>query len=247
MRERGLEPLRCYPLAPQASASTNSATRAVFSEVQLGTSWRAGLSSAVPSTVKAAVIKRSVSYESSPPPPLSRATLVIGLYAAMGIVALLIAAGRGDPDLYRLGGNPSATLLLAGPALGAAIGLVFVSLTRVATTRLQWARDLQTSFHDLLGPLTGREIGILAIASSIGEELLFRGALMPWFGVWISSAIFAALHIGPGRRFLPWTASAFVLGVMFAELAHYTGNLGGPICAHFAINFLNLRYIVRHS
>jgi hypothetical protein len=28
VREGGLEPPRCYPLAPQASASTNSATRA---------------------------------------------------------------------------------------------------------------------------------------------------------------------------------------------------------------------------
>ncbi len=170
--------------------------------------------------------------------------MVIGLYGAMGIVALLIAAGRGDPDLYRFGHEPAAWLLVAGPVLGAALGLSVVALTRVATKYWAWARELQASFHDLLGPLTAREILILALASSVGEELLFRGALMPWFGVWISSAIFAALHIGPGRRFLPWTASAFVLGALFALLASYTGSLGGPIAAHFAINFLNLRYIV---
>ena len=170
--------------------------------------------------------------------------MVIGLYGAMGIVALLIAAGRGDPDVYRFGHQPPAWLLLAGPGFGAVLGLAVVALTRVATRYFAWARELQASFHDLLGPLTGREIVILALASSIGEELLFRGALMPWFGVWISSAIFAALHIGPGRRFLPWTTSAFVLGVLFAELAARTGSLGGPIAAHFAINFLNLRYIV---
>jgi hypothetical protein len=170
--------------------------------------------------------------------------MVIGLYGAMGIVALLIAAGRGDPDVYRFGHEPRAWLLVAGPAFGGALGLAVVALTRVATRHFAWARALQESFHDLLGPLTSREIVILALASSIGEELLFRGALMPWFGVWISSAIFAALHIGPGRRFLPWTLSAFVLGVSFAELAQVTGSLGGPIAAHFAINFLNLRYIV---
>ncbi len=185
-----------------------------------------------------------MSYEPSPPPPLSRASLVIGLYAAMGIVAFLIAAGRGDPDLYRLGGSPAAWQLLVGPLAGAALGLSVVGLTRVATKHFQWARELHTSFKDLLGPLTGREIVILALASSIGEELLFRGALLPWFGVWIQAAVFAALHIGPGRRFLPWTASAFVLGLAFGALATWTGNLGGPIAAHFAINFLNLRYIV---
>lgn len=185
-----------------------------------------------------------MSYEPSPPPPLSRASLVIGLYGAMGIVAVLIAAGRGDPDLYRLGGSPEAWQLGAAPVLGALLGLGVVGLTRVATKHFQWARDLHTSFKDLLGPLTGREIVILALASSIGEELLFRGALLPWLGVWIQAAIFALLHIGPGRRFLPWTASALVLGLAFGWLAQWTGNLGGPIAAHFAINYLNLKFIV---
>jgi len=185
-----------------------------------------------------------MSYQGSPPPPLSRATLVIGLYAAMGIVAFLLAAGRGDPDVYRLGGSPAGWQLASAPALGLVLGLIVVALTRVATSRYQWARDLYTSFKDLLGPLSGREIVILALASSIGEELLFRGALMPWVGVWVQAAVFAVLHIGPGRRFLPWTVSAFVLGVAFGLLAKWTGNIGGPIAAHFTINYLNLRFIV---
>ena len=185
-----------------------------------------------------------MSYQGSPPPPLSRGTLVIGLYAAMGIVAFLLAAGRGDPDVYRLGGSPAGWQLAAAPALGVALGLLVVALTRVATSRFQWARDLHTSFKDLLGPLTGREIVILALASSIGEELLFRGALLPWFGLWIQAAVFAALHIGPGRRFLPWTLSALVLGLAFGLLAKWTGNIGGPIAAHFVINYLNLKFIV---
>jgi membrane protease YdiL (CAAX protease family) len=179
----------------------------------------------------------------SPPPPLSRASLVIGLYSAMALLGLLVAAGRGDPDLYRLG-SPSLTLLAIAPLAGLALGLAVVVLSRVAERRFTWARNLHSSFHDLLGPLTGREIVILAAASSIGEELLFRGALLPWFGVWLQAAIFAGLHVGPGRRFLAWTASAFVLGVAFGELALETGSLGGPIAAHFTINFLNLRHIV---
>src|SRR5262245_37195656 len=109
----------------------------------------------------------------------------------MGIVAFLIAAGRGDPDLYRLGGSPEGGQLGAGPVCGAVLGLVVVGLTRVATKRFQWARDLHASFRDLLGPLAAREIVILALASSIGEELLFRGALLPWLGVWWQAVAFA--------------------------------------------------------
>src|SRR5690349_11427461 len=98
----------------------------------------------------------------SPAPPLSRASLVIGLYGAMALVGLLIAAGRGNPDLYRLG-TPEAWLLLAGPVIGFAVGLGVVWLTRVATRNFQWARELHGSFRDLLGPLTGQEIIILAL------------------------------------------------------------------------------------
>ncbi|MBS1124316.1 MAG: Abortive infection protein [Deltaproteobacteria bacterium] len=180
----------------------------------------------------------------SPAPPLSRASLVIGLYGAMALVALVIAAARGNPDLYRLEiGEP--WLLVAGPAIGLGVGAGVVGLTRLATRRFQWARDLHASFRDLLGPLTGREILIVALASSIGEELLFRGALLPWLGVWIQGIVFAMLHVGPGRRFVPWTLSALVLGIAFGWLAVWTNNLGAPIAAHFAINFFNLRYIVR--
>jgi len=180
----------------------------------------------------------------SPAPPLSRASLVIGLYGAMALVGLLIAAGRGNPDLYRLG-TPEGWLLLVGPVIGFAVGLGVVGLTRIATRHFQWARDLHSNFRDLLGPLTGQEMVILALASSIGEELLFRGALLPWMGLWLQALVFALLHVGPGRRFLPWTVSALVLGVAFGELAAWTGSLGAPIAAHFAINFLNLRHIVR--
>jgi membrane protease YdiL (CAAX protease family) len=168
---------------------------------------------------------------------------VIGLYSAMALVALMIAAGRGDPDLYRFTAEPHWPLL-AGPVVGVAVGLAVVGLTRIATRHFAWAQHLHVSFHDLLGPLTRREIVILALASSIGEELLFRGALLPWVGVWWQAAVFALLHVGPGKRFLPWTASALVLGVGFGWLAVGTTNLGAPIAAHFTINFLNLRFIV---
>lgn len=185
--------------------------------------------------------------EPSPAPPLSRASLVIGLYGAMALVGIVVAAGRGNPDVFRVDAHAGAWLLLAGPAIGAGVGVGVVGLTRVATRHFQWARELHRSFHDLLGPLTGRDIMILALASSIGEEILFRGALMPWVGVWLQAGVFALLHVGPGKRFVPWTVSALVLGVAFGYLAQWTGNLGAPIAAHFAINFLNLRHIVRSA
>jgi membrane protease YdiL (CAAX protease family) len=178
-------------------------------------------------------------------PPLGRAQLVIGLYGALALLAILVSAGRGDPDPYRLDDSVSWGMLAISPLIGLAIAALIVWLTRIVTARFAWAKTLHRDFRELLGPLTTREIIILAAASSIGEELLFRGTLLPWIGVWPQAVIFAFLHVGPGRRFLPWTASALVLGVGLGYVANVTDNLGAPIVAHFTINLLNLRYIVR--
>jgi membrane protease YdiL (CAAX protease family) len=177
---------------------------------------------------------------------LSRSGHVLALYGGLSLLALIIAAWRGDPDLYRLGkSGGGAHMLLLAPFLGCLLGLAVVALSRLASRHLAWARQLCSEFRHILGELSGREILILAAASSVGEELLFRGALMPLVGLWLQALIFALLHVGPGRRFLPWTGSALVIGVVFGALVQWTGNLGAPIAAHFVINFMNLHFIVR--
>lgn len=168
----------------------------------------------------------------------------MALYSGLVLLALAIGAVRGDLDVYRLPGV-RPWQLIAGPLLGVLCGLLVVFLTRLSVHRFEWARQLHRSFRGLLGSLQARDTFALALASSVGEELFFRGALQPWLGLLPSTLIFALLHIGPGVRFLPWTASAFVIGLGFGALFLVTGNLGGPIAAHFTINYLNLEYIIR--
>jgi membrane protease YdiL (CAAX protease family) len=177
--------------------------------------------------------------------PLSRAGLVLALYGALSLIAILIAAGRDDIDIYRVEGVATPWLLIASPAIGLGLGLLVVGLSRLATQRYEWARKLHRSFRGLLGVLSRREAFVFALASAVGEELLFRGALQPAVGLWLQAGIFALLHIAPSRDLWPWTLWAFGMGLVFGLLAHTTGNLGGPIVAHFVINYLNLRYIGR--
>jgi len=174
----------------------------------------------------------------------SKAALIGGLYAVLALVALLIGALRGDVDIYRLPGSEPWKLAFS-PALGLVVGLGLVFVSRLCVHRFAWARRLHRDFRGLLGTLDARDIFVLAAASSVGEELLFRGALLPWIGLGPSTAVFALLHIGPGTRFLPWTASAFLVGLLFGGLFVVLGDLGAPIAAHFTINYLNLGYIVR--
>jgi len=176
---------------------------------------------------------------------MTRAGLILGLYGALALVAILISAGRADVDIYRISGTSTHGRLLVSPFLGVAVALAVVAASRFATRRYYWAQQLHRDFRSLLGPLAGKEIVVLAVASAIGEELLFRGALQPWIGLWPQAVIFAALHVGPGSRFLPWTASALALGVGFGYMFSLMGDLGGPMAAHFTINYLNLRFIAR--
>ena len=176
---------------------------------------------------------------------MSRAGLILSLYGTLALLALLISAGRDDIDIYRIEGRSTSLFLALSPLIGLAVALAVVFLSRFTVHRFDWARRLHTDFRSLLGPLSGREILILAVASAVGEELLFRGALQPMIGIWPQAVIFALLHIGPGTRFLPWTLSAFAVGLVFGWLFHATGDLGGPIVAHFAINFMNLHFIAR--
>src|SRR5688572_4852498 len=141
---------------------------------------------------------------------MSRASLIGALYATLAGVALVIGVARGDPDLYRLASSEPWKLAFS-PLLGVVVGLGVVFVTRLCVHRFDWARGLHRDFRGLLGNLNARDIFVLAASSSIGEELLFRGALLPWIGLLPSTVVFALLHVGPGTRFLPWTASAFLV------------------------------------
>jgi membrane protease YdiL (CAAX protease family) len=178
-------------------------------------------------------------------PRLSRSLIICGLYGALGVLAVAIGAIRGSPNIYRLQGISTPSRLVVSPFVGIVVGFFVVFLSRIAVHRLDWARVLHREFHAVVHELNSREIFTLALTSSISEELMFRGALVPAIGLFPSSLLFALLHVRLEARFLPWTAMALVMGLLFGLLQLTLGDLGAPITAHFTINFLNLHYIAR--
>ena len=142
-----------------------------------------------------------------------------------------------------------------GTAVG--FGLLVVGLSQILDQTTEWARELGREFGKLLGKLDVEQVFIVACASGIGEELFFRGFLQQmlsesvfgganarWYALAVTSVVFGALHVGPDlKKFLPWTIMAIVFGGVFGWLFMYTGNLIGPILAHFTINFLNIMAI----
>ncbi|MFW5920314.1 MAG: CPBP family intramembrane glutamic endopeptidase [Polyangiales bacterium] len=168
-------------------------------------------------------------------------------YFGLALAAMGWGVVAGRPDLYH---HPEPWLALPFPrgtllsaALGLGVALVVVGSTRVLVRRARWAQQLHREFRELLGPLGGGAIAVLALSSGIAEEVFFRGAMQASLGWVASSLIFGAVHVGPGKRFLPWTLWATVMGFVFGLIHALTGELVGPIVAHVLINYENLHFI----
>ncbi len=106
--------------------------------------------------------------------------------------------------------------------------------------------DVQQVTEQIVGPLMMTIPGILTLglAAALGEELVFRGALQPRFGLLLTAILFALLHSNYGITIS--TAVVFVLGLVLgwqriryntssAMITHATYNITLGLMA-----FLNL-------
>jgi len=150
------------------------------------------------------------------------------LWARHGLATILPASGRA---------------WLVGTGLGAGVAVVIVVGTRVLVARTGWAKLLAQELRGIVGELRRGEALAVALLSGVGEETLFRGVLQPLLGLWLTSLLFGLLHIGPNRRFVPWTLMACAAGLIFGAMFAWTGNLFTPILAHVLTNYLNLRFL----
>lgn len=170
------------------------------------------------------------------------ARAVVIFYSIMGLIAVVagdLLAGRNvfvHPDA-------GPTDLKLDLLVGAGVGLGAVGLSRALEHFFGWARELSRSMREMLGSFDGKTIALWAMFSALGEEMLFRGLLLPSVGLVVSSFIFGLLHVGPSSKYLPWTAMAVVMGFAFGGMFLYTGTILAPIVAHFTINYFNLHAI----
>lgn len=177
---------------------------------------------------------------------MRRILLAAAVYAGMGGVGVFWASASGrSPIALDAPWWPMSPVLAASTSigLGVALALAVIVATRVLVRRTRWARELHLGFRDALGQLSGAEIAFFALSSGIAEELFFRGAMQPSWGLWPTALVFGVLHVPPTRRFLPWTLTAGVMGLALGALYAATGSLAGPIVAHVLINYENLHFI----
>ena len=126
--------------------------------------------------------------------------------------------------------------------VGAAAAAVILGLTALAG-RLPIMEGLEREFARILGRLAFGEVCLLAIASGLGEEILFRGALQPIMGYLPASLLFGFVHTGPDRRFFAWTVFALVVGLAFGGVVIWRESLLAVITAHALVNGVSLARI----
>lgn len=89
------------------------------------------------------------------------------------------------------------------------------------------------------------DIIFISICAGVGEELLFRGALQPLWGIWLTSVAFVALHgyLNP----FDWRISIYglyltvvIIGLGF--MCKYWG-IWSAVAAHTAIDIVLLRFL----
>lgn len=127
--------------------------------------------------------------------------------------------------------------ILVGTAMGI-VGFLIKGFANMGITALTgYDENVQTPFMDATrGGLAQTVVifGVISFIVPMCEEFLFRGVLMrgllrygPWIAVLGSSIVFALFH---GLNLA--TPSAFVFGLITAELARRSGSLWPGIAAH---------------
>lgn len=104
----------------------------------------------------------------------------------------------------------------------------------------------------ILSPLFWPDLIWLGLLPGLSEELLFRGVILPAFGLnvtglVISSVCFGVLHMS-GRNYWPYVIWATVVGAVLGYSIIATGNLLIPVVAHIVTNLISsITWKLKHS
>ena len=134
----------------------------------------------------------------------------------------------------------------------AVAGLLGAGVLIILSKQFEWMfpsyRAIKAAMVSILGRCTVVESLYLAAISSVGEELLFRGAIQPFVGLAICSLLFGLLHVGPSGEVSSWSLWAVAAGWLLGYMFEQTGSLWAPIFTHALVNavsILNLRRLYR--
>jgi membrane protease YdiL (CAAX protease family) len=172
--------------------------------------------------------------------PLTRTQILV----TMGVTAVVLWMVA---KLWLQFGNFSLLpLRLTATALPLGLGL---GLTITAGSSLvyrlwpAYSRSADFYLEFVLKPLLWPDLIWVGLLPGLSEELLFRGVMLPAFGlnvigVVLSSLCFGILHVSEIQNW-PYLVWATTVGLLLGYSALVTGNLLVPIVAHIFTNLIS--------
>ena len=129
------------------------------------------------------------------------------------------------------------------------LALFFVSVNSSWRPLVRLRKLVEGLLHGVLVDCHWIELALISMAAGLGEEILFRGALQPWFtrltnpvlALVIVGLLFGAAHAVSKVYFVIATLIGFYLGWM--SVAY--DDLVAPIITHALYDFLALLYYQR--
>jgi len=142
---------------------------------------------------------------------------------------------------------PLLPLLSSPPADAWTHAAAPLALAAAVTAARQALRAVWPDFREAgdtsgkqLRSLSSADVLLVSAAAALGEELLFRDALLPaispdWRGALVAGTVFGALHVSGGRN-VAYAAWATAVGTSYGMLALTLHDGWAPILAHALAN-----------
>ncbi len=163
--------------------------------------------------------------------------LSVALFGVLGVGFLM--RRKGAETLQRLGLTlPKASHL--GMAVAAILGFLALDYSVAWLWHLldpEGYEFIGRVSLGLFGDITIWKAAAIGLSAGIGEEILFRGAVHPRFGLWLTAALFTAGHTQYGLS--PAIFEIFLIGVVLG-LIRNRANTTTCILVHMLYNFLDL-------
>jgi uncharacterized protein len=178
--------------------------------------------------------------ESPETAPLSRTQVLLAIGVTAVVLLLVAKLWIHLSEVTILTVTLSTTAILQGFGLGLII-TAGSSLAYQFWSAYQKSADFYLKL--VLKPLFLPDLIWLGLLPGLSEEFLFRGVMLPEFGldpggVLLSSLCFGAMHLSTLKQWA-YVVWATLIGILLGLSAVWTGNLLVPIVAHVFTNLVS--------
>jgi uncharacterized protein len=172
--------------------------------------------------------------------PLTRTQVLIAMGVTAVVLLLIAKVWIHYGNAYLLNFHWKSIDFLLGVGIGLGITGLSSIVYHVWTT---YRKSADFYLEMVLKPLVLPDLLWLGLLPGLSEELLFRGVMLPefglnWSGLAISSLCFGVMHFSSPKQW-SYVVWATIVGGLLGFSAIATGNLLVPTVAHVVTNFVS--------